>query len=134
MQERNYHIVILNQSKEETSLLCAMNILLKMLIRYACMLYFRDTYFIMGEPNEKKTDQDTLQGLTPDPRYISTLQLYYCTSLHIHFHAICLFQCSCFLKLEVTLIFDIKQHFVFNGSLLPELSQILYAYSGAQIF
>nr|KAG5699494.1 hypothetical protein BaRGS_020053 [Batillaria attramentaria] len=28
----------------------------------------RDTYFMMGEPNEKKTDEDSTDGLVPDPR------------------------------------------------------------------
>ena len=28
----------------------------------------RETYFILGEPNEKKTDNDSAKGLAPDPR------------------------------------------------------------------
>ena len=28
----------------------------------------RETYFMLGEPNEKKTDSDTVKGLEPDPR------------------------------------------------------------------
>ena len=28
----------------------------------------RETYFILGEPNEKKTDNASAKGLAPDPR------------------------------------------------------------------
>lgn len=28
----------------------------------------RESYFVMGEPNEKKGPDDDIEGLTPDPR------------------------------------------------------------------
>ncbi|PVD25251.1 hypothetical protein C0Q70_15749 [Pomacea canaliculata] len=31
-------------------------------------VFQQDTYFIIGEPNEKKSNMDDLEGLTPDPR------------------------------------------------------------------
>ena len=31
-------------------------------------MFCRDTYFMMGEPNEKKTAWDDGKGFEPDPR------------------------------------------------------------------
>jgi len=35
----------------------------------------RDTYFIIGEPNEKKTEMDSAKGLEEDPRYYNCAEL-----------------------------------------------------------
>ena len=40
-------------------------------IHFNCLavLISRDTYFMLGEANEKKTNMDDLEGLKIDPRY-----------------------------------------------------------------
>ena len=59
---------------------------------YSISTISRETYFVMGEVNEKKTKEDDVEGLTPDPRLVEQRgRLFMLELINISIPVVCLF-------------------------------------------